>query len=354
VGPASIGWGILGTGERATQIVTEAIQQQPPITPETYGAWAVGVYSHSEARAREFARTCFLPHSFTNLADLLQRPEVHCVYIASHPRHHFALAMAALAAGKHVLCETPMALTLEEAQTMQMAAEHRGLLLGVALQLRVDPAIRQLQHLLTDELIGDLLGGYCRNTTPLSLRQQGWRLQKQAGGVLRSRTVHALDLLPYLLNDEIATIYASGTQRMLGEGENAAPDEDVQTLVTLRHSRITIQLHDSFLIPHLPTLLELYGSRGTLQVHHWADRTRASRLVLVENHGSQPLPIPPGDADQQLIATFGHAVRQQLHGHAALTSLVASGINGLQSLQAALAAHQSFQAGRLVHLPRVS
>lgn len=352
VGPTSIGWGILGTGERATQMVTAAIQQQPPIAPGTYGAWVVGVYSHRELRAKEFAQSCFLPHSFINLADLLQRPEIHCVYIASHPRHHFPLTMAALAAGKHVLCEVPMALTLEEAHTMQMAAEHRGLLLGVSHQLRVDPAIRQVQHLLADETIGDLLGGYCRNTAPLALRQQGWRLQKQGGGVLRSRAIHALDLLPFLLQDEIATICATSTLRMLGEGENAAPDEDVQSLVMLRHRRITLQLHDSFLIPHVPSTIELYGSRGTLQVQHWADRTRPSQLALIQNHGIQRLSLPPGNADQQLIATFCHAIRQQRPNEApTIAPLVASASAGFHSLQAALAAQHSLQTGHSVQLP---
>lgn len=359
IGPQSIGWGILGTGERAAQMVTDAIRQQPPVAPERVGCWVVAVYGHHEQRAQRFADDCYLPHSFSNLADLLQRNEINAVYIASHPRHHFPLAMAALAAGKHVLCETPMALSLEEAQTMQLAAMHRGLLLGVGHQLRADPAITQLQHLLADGAIGDILGGRFSNTTPLTTHQQSWRLQATAGGVLLNRTAHAIDLLRYLLQDEIAAVYASSTQRMLGEGKKRVLDEDVQSLVTLQKSRLTFQIHDSFFIPHIPTTIELYGSRGTLQVQHWADRTRPSQLWLIENHRPQPLPVEsrrtttatPENGDRPLIFAFTQAIRlaaQSLQtGEAAL---LAPADAGIKSLQVALAAQQSLRAGHLVQL----
>ncbi len=359
IGPQSIGWGILGTGQRAAQIVTEAIREQPPVAAETAGAWVVGVYGHHEQRAQSFADDCYLPHSFPNLADLLQRSEIHAVYIASHPRHHFPLAMAALAAGKHVLCETPMALSLEEAQTMQLAAMHRGLLLGVGHQLRADPAITQLQHLLAERTIGDILGGRFSNTTPLTTQQQGWRLQAMAGGVLLNRTPHAIDLLRYLLQDEVAAVYASSTQAMLGEGEKRASDEDVQSLVTLQKSKLTFQMHDSFFIPHLPTTFELYGSRGTLQVQHWADRARPSRLWLLENHRTQPLPIETGRAsasignyaDRQLIFTFTQGIRLSAESREAGEAvLLAPASAGIKSLQVALAAQQSLRAGHLVQL----
>jgi len=292
-----------------------------------------------------------LPHSFTNVADLLQRREVQCVYVASHPRHHFPLAMAALTAGKHVLCETPLALSLEEAQTLQLAAQHRGLLLGVSHQLRADPAVRQLKHLLADQRIGDVLGGRITNTTPLHTYQQGWRLQQTAGGVLRNRTPHAIDLIRYLLDDEIAAIYATSSQRLLNEDAAQVVEEDVQSLITLHRTKLTIQLHDSFFIPHFPTLIEFYGTRGTLQVQHWADHTRSSRLYLIQHHQVETQPIPPGDADRQLIAAFTQAVHLYAQSpEAGIHALLASSEAGIKSLQAALAAKQSLQSGRTIQL----
>lgn len=347
-GPESIGWGIIGTGERARQVVPNAIQQQPPLASEIASTWAVGVYSHSNQRAREFATDLYLPHSFTNLADLLKRREIQCVYIASHPRHHFPFVMAALTAGKHVLCEPPLALSLEEAQTLQLTAEHRGLLLAVAFQLRADPAIQQLKQMLADQMIGDLLGGRITNTTPLYRHQQSWRLQPQAGGVLRNRTPHSLDLLHYLLDDEIASIYSSSSLQFLNEEPNPLVDEDVQTLVTLHTTKLTIQLHDSFFIPHIPTLFELYGTRGTVQIQHWADPSRPSRLVLIQNHHAEPLPVPPSDATRQLIAAFLQVVRSYQMGSSTTSEQVASAGAGVKSVQLMLAARQALHSNTVV------
>ena len=351
IGPTSVGWGILGTGERSAHIVNQAIRQQPAVAPGVAGAWVVGVYSHNEHRAHTFAHHHYLPHSFSNLADLLQRREIQCVYIATHPRHHFPLTMAALAAGKHVLCEMPMALTIDDAETMQLAAENRGLLLYVGHQLRVDPAIRQLRMLLADDVIGDVLGGRLGNTTPLSSQQQSWRLQENVGGVLLNRTTHAIDLLRYLLQDEVAAIYSTSTQQMLGERSAQTVDEDVQSLVTLRKSKLTIQLHDSFFIPHLPTVLELYGSRGTLQVQHWASPTRESRLCLIRSHTLQQLDVTPESTDRQMIFAFTEAVRAGERGTSTTQrALLASADAGRKSLEAVLAARQSLLSNCAVQI----
>ena len=59
-----------------------------------------------------FADRHAIPHAYLNLADLLAHPDIQCIYVGNHPRHHSQTVMAALAAGKHVLCEPPLALDL--------------------------------------------------------------------------------------------------------------------------------------------------------------------------------------------------------------------------------------------------
>lgn len=354
IGTDSIGWGILGSGERAQQMV-DAIRQQPPATSGSTGAWVVGVYSHTEQRARNFAERHYLPHSFINLADLLQRRDIHAVYVASHPRHHFPLTMAALAAGKHVLCEIPMALHLDDAKAMQQAAKLRGLLLGVSHQFRVDPAIQQVRRLLADQMLGDIVGGRVANTTLLSLPQQGWRLAERGGGVLLTRTPHAVDLLCYLLDDDITAVYAAATQQILGEDTVSPVEEDVLTQVTFHRSKLTIQLHDSFFIPHIPTVLELYGSRGTLLVHHWADASRESRLWLVQNYTTQQLTFPANDPNLRLIFAFNQAIRHHLSPVSQIPpSLVATDRAGIRSLTVTLAAQDSLHSSCTTYIDPIS
>src|SRR5690606_18276270 len=143
-----------------------------------------------------------LPYAFVNLADLLAHPDIHCVYISNHPRHHAQTVLAALAAGKHVLCEPPLALSLEDAQTAARTALSRGLVLAVNYARRADPALHTLRQLLADEAIGDLLGGRISNAVMLRPALQTWRLQRAGGGAILDRTLHSADLIRYLTGDE--------------------------------------------------------------------------------------------------------------------------------------------------------
>jgi len=340
VGESSIGWAILGASTRAQHFMVDAIRTQPaaPAAPLEVGAWVAGVYSHNEQRAQLFAEQSKLPHYFLNLTDLLERQNIHCIYVGSHPRHHYPLVMAALSAGKHVLCEPPLALTLQEAQTLQQAAAYRSLYLGVNYQRRALPAMQQARALLDDGAIGDLLGGRIHNMRLLHPHQQTWRLKHNGGGVLLSQTIHDIDILRYLLRDEITEIFATQTAPIWGE-VGSGVEENILAIVHLQRTRLAIQLHDSFLTPHQPTLIEIYGSIATLQVQHWCDDENESRLLLVRNGVAENFPVAQQHPDWWSIYQFNAALRTG-------ASLLADAEDGCRSLAAILAARQSLWSRR--------
>ena len=341
VGPATIGWAIVGASSRAQQVMIEAIRTQPaaPDAPHLLGAWVAGVYSHDEQRARNFAENNQLPLYFPNLADLLERPNIHCLYVSSHPRHHYPLVMAAISAGKQVLCEPPLGLTVAEAQSMGEAAVRRGVLLGVNYQRRADPALTQARTLLTDGAIGDLLGVRVVNTRILQPLQQTWRLKRNGGGVLLSQTTHAIDALRYLLQDEVAEIFATQTPAILSE-ESGGVEENVLALIQMQRSHLAVQLHDSFFIPHQPTLIELSGSTGILQIQHWFDERQESRLLLVRNGQPESFVLAHHHRpDWRMIYNFNQAFRSG-------APLLADANDGRHSLSAVLAAHKSLWSRR--------
>lgn len=320
--------------------MVDAIRNQPPVpkTPQQAGAWVAGVYSHNDQRAQAFAEKAKLPHYFLNLADLLERHTVQCIYVGSHPRHHYPLVMAALSAGKHVLCEPPLGLTLDEAQTMQQAAAFRGLQLGVNYQRRAVPTIQKAHELLTAGAIGDLLGGRIANTRLLPVSQQTWRLKPKGGGVLISQTIHTIDLLRYLLRDEVTTLFAQQTAPILSDADSSV-EEDVLTTVQMQRTRVALQLHDSFFIPHQPSLLELYGSMAVLQVLYWSDDQRESRLLLWRNGQAETIAVAPHRPDWWSIYHFNAAVRTG-------APLLATAEDGRRGLAAILAAQQSLWSHR--------
>lgn len=340
VGAQSLGWAILGASTRAQHLIVDAIRTQPaaPAAPHLVGAWVVGVYSHNEQRAQAFAEKAQLPHYFLNLADLLERPNIQCVYVGSHPRHHYPLVMAALSAGKHVLCEPPLALTVAEAQTMQQAAAYRGLHLAVNYQRRADPALRRAHELLAVGAIGDVLGGRIVNTRLLHPHQQTWRLKRNGGGVLLSQTLHDIDILRYLLQDEVAEIFATQTPALLSETTHGV-EENVLATVQLQRTRIAVHLHDSFFVPHQPPLLELYGSNAVLQVQDWANEQNASRLLLLRNGQAESIPVVHQPPDWLSIAHFNASLRTG-------APLLATAEDGWRSLAVVVAAQQSLWSRR--------
>jgi len=340
VGDQSIGWGMLGASARAQHVMVNAIRTQPPVAgaPHMTGAWVAGIYSHNEQRAQAFAEQAQIPHYFLNLTDLLERQNVQCIYVGSHPRHHYPLVMAALSAGKHVLCEPPLGMTIEEAQTMQQAAAYRHLHLGVNYQCRAVPATQKLHELLRADAIGDLLGGRISNTRLLQPQQQTWRLKRNGGGVLFNQTIHDIDILRYLLEDEVAEIFATQTPPLFSD-TGSGVEENVLATVHMQQTRIAFQLYDSFFVPHQPTVIEIYGATGILQVQHWCDEQSESRLSLLRNGQAETIAVAPRRPNWWSIYHFNAALRTG-------SPLLATAEDGCRSLAGVLAAQQSLWSHR--------
>src|SRR5581483_282794 len=127
-------------------------------------------------------------------------------YVATEHDRHAAQVVAAAEAGKHVLCEKPMALTAAECRRMIEACRAAGVFLSVAYYRRYYPKVRRMKALLDDGLIGDpvhasiCLGG---RLEPERVRPNDWRLRKEraGGGALADTGSHRLDLLCYLLGE---------------------------------------------------------------------------------------------------------------------------------------------------------
>jgi 1,5-anhydro-D-fructose reductase (1,5-anhydro-D-mannitol-forming) len=327
----TLGWGIVGASTIAAEAFVPALRRLPSL--EGSGRYPapnslpLGIFSHSEHRARAFADHHAIPHSFPNLADLLAQSSIHCIYVSNHPRHHAQTVLAALAAGKHVFCEPPLALSVDEAEKVAHTALDRGRILAVNYPRRGDPALRTLRDLLADHTIGDLLGGRISHTGLLPTVRQSWRLRPQGGGVLLDRTAHTVDLLRFLLRDEVETAYCVNTQQILGD----QVEEDVISLLTLRRSRLVIQTHDSFVAAHTPTSAEFYGSSGILTVNHCWRIDRPSELWLHRHDQTISVPFTASNPFLAAVQAFGHAVRTQ----GAPLAGGADGVNNLAILHAA-------------------
>jgi UDP-N-acetylglucosamine 3-dehydrogenase len=144
---------------------------------------------------------------------LLDRPDIHLVDICTPTDTHAAIALAALAAGKHVLCEKPLAPTLAEAQAMINAAHHHGRRLMVGYVRRFDPRYRAIKEAIAAGEIGRPL--YIRRADrqrlPFPAESWFWHPER-GGGVILDIGIHQADLFRWYFEAEPIAVYAIGRQ----------------------------------------------------------------------------------------------------------------------------------------------
>ena len=145
-----IRWGVLSTARIGTNHVIPAMQQG------TYSA-VTAIGSRDQQRADDVAQKMGIGKAYGSYAELLADPEVDAVYNPLPNEQHVAWSIKALEAGKHVLCEKPIALTADEAQTLVDAAAHYPRLkIMEAFMYRFHPQWQRAKQLVTSGAIGDL------------------------------------------------------------------------------------------------------------------------------------------------------------------------------------------------------
>ena len=144
-----IRWGVIGPGAIATSFA-QAMQ-------EVEDGEIVAVASRSLERASSFAERFAIANRYADDAELVNDPDVDVVYVASPASRHEEHTLAALEAGKHVLCEKPFALNARQAQRMVDAAQARGRFLMDAIWSRFLPSYRVLGEVLSSGRIGEPL-----------------------------------------------------------------------------------------------------------------------------------------------------------------------------------------------------
>ncbi|MDP6700491.1 MAG: Gfo/Idh/MocA family oxidoreductase, partial [Candidatus Latescibacteria bacterium] len=151
-----------------------------------------------------------VPQVYTDLDAALANDEIQAIDVATEPSYHHQVAVPSLQAGKHVLCEKPLGLTMKACQAMIDAAQANGVVLATAENLRRDPPNRLARAILDAGLLGDpylmihnSLGGNDKMIiTP-------WRHLKDKGAIGLDMAVHYSDIVQYYMGP-FAQIYGTG------------------------------------------------------------------------------------------------------------------------------------------------
>src|SRR5579864_1868912 len=193
LGVRSLGAAMVGYGYWGPNIVRN-LMESPDFD-------LVGLCELDDARIREFRRRCPDVRAGRDLDLMLNDPGVDAVVVATPPSTHFAIAERALAAGKHVLVEKPLAMRAVEAEDLMALAKHQGLVLMPGHTFVYSPRVQKIRELLTGGLLGD---PYFITSSRMNLGRY------QPDGVIYDLAPHDLSILLYWFDQPVVRVAASG------------------------------------------------------------------------------------------------------------------------------------------------
>jgi predicted dehydrogenase len=170
-----IAWGILGCARIAERALIPAIR-------EAANAELAGIAARDERRAREWAEQYHIGKAFKDYAALIDDRDIDAVYIPLPNHLHVEWAIRAAEAGKHVLCEKPLALTEGEARAMFGAAKKAGVLLMEAFMYRFHPRFERTLELVRAGEIGEILTFRSAFTFLFTSGRKDYRWSPEMGG----------------------------------------------------------------------------------------------------------------------------------------------------------------------------
>ena len=220
IGAAVVGTGFIGA------VHVEALRR--------LGVQVHGVVGSSRERAAARSRELGLPPAYASFQAMLDDPRIEVVHITSPNHLHHQHAKAAIEAGKHVVCEKPLAMTSTESAELVELAERSGLVHAVNFNIRFYPTNQHVHGMIAAGKLGEvrLVSGHYLQDWLLLDTDWNWRLEPELGGELRAVSdigSHWMDLMTFLTGRRIAGVMADLTTFIKTRHE--IHTEDVATIL---------------------------------------------------------------------------------------------------------------------------
>lgn len=321
-------WGLIGASTIAAQHMIPALRA----ASQTVAV----VQSTTEARAAAFAAKHGIPAHGSDLGRVLATPGLGAVYISSTNEKHCDQALAAIAAGLHVLCEKPLAMRVEDAAGMVRAATQASVTFATNHHLRCAGSHRAIRDLIAAGRIGRVLSLRIHHAVHLPAQLQGWRITDPAagGGVIPDITVHDADTVRFLTGEDPVSVVAEMTSSGMGQGV-----EDSAMSVWTLPSGAMVMAHESFTHPFAGTGLQVHGTAGSILATGVMTQAPVGEVTLVTAAGREAVAYAAHDLYVQGIKDFLTAVVGR--GRPA-----ADGKDGAKSLAVALAVRRAAETGQ--------
>jgi predicted dehydrogenase len=292
-----VGWGLIGCGDIARKRVAPALR-------DLGNCELVAVSRADAARAEAFAGEFGARRRHADWRGLIEDPEVEAVYVATPVHLHAEQTVAAAEAGRHVLCEKPMALSVAECERMNAAARANGVRLGVAYYRRFYPAVERVRAILGSGEIGAAVVAQMNafeRFEPGPDHPRRWLVEKRlsGGGPMFDFGCHRVEVLLNLLGRAVEVKGLTSNAVFEREVEDTASalvrfEGGAQAVLTVTHA--AREPRDT---------LEIFGGEGSVRV----DVLNEGRLRIRTAGGErEEVHAPHPNLHQPLIEDFARAV----------------------------------------------
>jgi predicted dehydrogenase len=283
-------WGFVGAGGVARRRMLPALRGCREVR---LGAVMVRDQARAEALAAEFG----VARAYDRVEALLADSELEAVYIATPPDQHAAQVIAAARAGKHVLVEKPMALSVADCDAMLAAAREHAVRLAVCFPLRHDWGVQQLRATLASGALGELTVLRAQMVKPYPLPPGSWRAdpRQAGGGVLMDLGSHLLDLAVWL-GGPLAALHAE-----LATSNGRAVEDTAAVLLRFAGGALgTLEM--SWVVGAPAYAIELGATAGRAVLD-------GEELRLLSPTGETRARVPGDDTYRRELLDFGAALR---------------------------------------------
>ncbi len=323
-------WGLVGLGSLAGNGIMPAAGRAKHAVV-TAGA------TRDPAKGREFGQRHGIPSIYDSYEDLVRAPDVDAVFVMTPNDRHLPVVLAAAAAGKHVLCEKPLAMTEADAEAMVAACAKAGVMLRLGLHLRFEKFLDRVGQVLRSGVIGTPRALSIERAAPLSERAPWREDPAQGGGILYDVGLHLLDAVPRLLGSGFASVSGLAFPPP-GSGMGA----DTITLLLQTANDVQVSLRASREAPFSGSDLTVLGTKGMLRTGplRWVEEFT---LTVTNADGKHSESVPACDLYRDELDGFALDLADG-------STRLGTGADGLRLVRLAAEVEQALAERRTVSL----
>lgn len=299
-----------------------------------------------EEAARKAAEELAIPYWYTDYKEALKNPEVDAVIVVTPTKYHIQVVLEAAAAGKHILCEKPMAMNREECLEMIQAAEEHHVKLQIGFMRRFDKSFRRAKEIIDSGAIGDVVMVKSLTHGPSTPREWMYDIEK-SNGPLAEVNSHDIDTMRWLSGSEAVSIHAIAGNFRCQEAKEKYPDFYDTVLMNVRMANGSICNIDGAqgVQYGYDARVDVLGTKGIVQI---GDLKEHSTVTCTKENGMTSDVIGSWmdlfrEAYTEEDISFINCIRND-------TEPEVTGYDGLKAVEIVKAGNRSIQSGQIVTL----